>query len=95
MQCMTKQGGIIRAKRLTEVGERLYAEKLRSKLEPDHNGEIVVIDAESGDYFLGENLHEANERARKKYPNNVFYAIKVGYPAVYSFNSRMPVSANL
>ena len=85
----------VNAKRLSEVGERLYEEKLKSKLEPQHNGEIVVIDAESGDYFLGKNLYEANENARKKYPNNVFYAIKVGYPAVYSFSSRMPISANL
>jgi len=85
----------VHVKRLAEVAERLYEEKLRNKLEQRHKGEIVVIDAESGDYFLGENLHEANEKARKKYPNNVFYAIKVGYPAVYSFSSRMPVSANL
>ena len=68
---------------------------MRHQLEPRYTGKIVVIDAESGDYFLGENLHEANEKARKKYPNNVFYAVKVGYPAVYSFSSRMPVSANL
>ena len=85
----------IHAKRLAEVGERLYEEKLRNKLEPGYNGKIVVIDAESGDYFLGESLQEANEKARKKHPNNVFYAIKVGYPAVYSFNSRMPISATL
>jgi hypothetical protein len=89
------KAGEIHAKRLAEVGERLYEEKLRSKLEPTHKGKIVVIDAESGDYFLGENLHEANEKARKKYPHKVFYATKVGYPALYSFSSRMPVSANL
>jgi hypothetical protein len=92
---MTKVGEI-HAKRLAEVGERLYEENLKTKLEPTtHNGKIVVIDAESGDYFLGKNLHEANEEARKKYANKVFYAIKVGYPAVYSFTSHMPVSANL
>jgi hypothetical protein len=91
---MTKTGEI-HAKKLAEVGKRLYEANLRSKLEPTHKGQIVVIDAESGDYFLGENLHDANEKARKKYPNKVFYAIKVGYPAVYSFSSRMPVSANL
>ena len=85
----------VNAKRLAEVAERLYEEKLRNKLEPGHHGEIVVIDAESGDYFLGENLNEANESARKKYPNNVFYAIKVGYLAVYSFSSRMPISSHL
>jgi hypothetical protein len=94
MQSMIKAKEI-HAKRLAEVGERLYEENLRSKLEPIHNGKIVVIDAESGDYFLGANLHEANAKARKKYPNKVFYAIKVGYPAVYSFSSRTPVSANL
>ncbi len=85
----------VHAKRLAEVAERLYEEKLRTKLEPGHNGEIVVIDAESGDYFLGENLHEANEKARKKYPGHVFYAIKVGHPAVYSFGSHIHVSAYL
>jgi hypothetical protein len=86
---MTK-GREIHAKKIAEVGERLYEKNLRSKLEPTHKGKIVVIDAESGDYFLGTTLHEANEQARKKYPNKVFYAIKVGYPAVYSFSSRMP-----
>jgi hypothetical protein len=75
---------------LRKLPERLYEKNLRSKLEPTHKGKIVVIDAESGDYFLGTTLHEANEQARKKYPNKVFYAIKVGYPAVYSFSSRMP-----
>ena len=85
----------VHAKKLAETAEKLYEEKLRHQLEPRYTGKIVVIDAESGDYFLGENLHEANEKARKKYPNNVFYAVKVGYPAVYSFSSRMPVSANL
>ncbi len=83
------------AKKLAEVAERLYEEKLKHQLEPRYAGKIVVIDAESGDYFLGATLHEANEQARKKYPNNVFYAVKVGYPAVYSFSSRMPISANL
>jgi len=91
---MTKTGEI-HAKKLAEVGERLYEKNLRRKLETTHKGEIVVIDADSGDYFLGANLHEANEKARKKYPDKVFYAIKVGYPTVYSFSSRMPVSANL
>ena len=87
--------GDIHAKRLAKVAEQLYEEKLRSKLEPHHNGEIVVIDVESGDYFLGQNLHEANEKARKKHPNNIFYAIKVGFPAIYSFSSPMPISASL
>jgi hypothetical protein len=80
----------VHAKKLAEEAEKLYEEKLRPELESKHKGEIVVIDAESGDYFLGSTLQEANESARKKYPNN-----EVGYPAVYSFSSRLPISANL
>src|SRR5688572_3493194 len=80
----------INAKRLAEAGQRLYEEKLRPKLEPRFTGKIVAIDVESGDYFLGDTLHEANQKARQKYPRRVFYAVKVGYPAVFSFASRMP-----
>ncbi len=89
------QSNSVNVKRLAEVAQRLYEEKLRPQLEPHYDGQIVVIDGESGDYFMGENLHEANEKARKKYPGHVFYAIKVGHPAVYSFGSHVPVSAYL
>jgi hypothetical protein len=85
----------INAKKLAEVAQQLYDEKLKPQLEPRHEGKIIAIDAESGDYFMGETLHEANEKARKKYPGHVFYAIKVGHPAVYSFGSHVPVSASL
>jgi hypothetical protein len=46
--------GEIHAKKLAEVGELLYEKNSRSKLEPVHNGKCVVIDTESGDYFLGK-----------------------------------------
>ena len=89
------QAGRVHTKRLAEVAERLYEETLKNKLEPRHTGKIVVIDAESGDYYLGNSLHEANQKARKKHPDNVFFAVKVGYPAVYSFSSRVPVSSHV
>ena len=74
-------------KRIGEVGQRIYDDRLRKKLEPRHTGKIVTIEVDSGDYFVGDTLHEANQKARKKYPDTVFYAVKVGYPAVYSFTS--------
>ena len=39
--------------RFIEQAKHTYDERLASKLEPEHNGEIVAIEPESGDYFLG------------------------------------------
>ena len=80
------------AKRVAEVGRQIYEERLRPRLEPRYVGKIVAIDAESGNYFLGNTLHEAIQAGRKKYPDKVFYCVKVGFPAVYSFTSGATVS---
>ena len=82
----------ISANQLAEVGQQLYEKRLRDKLEPRHKGKIIAIEVESGDYFIGKNLNEASLKAKQKHPNNVFYFVRVGYPAVYSFASGATIS---
>jgi hypothetical protein len=65
-------------------GDRIY-EKIKPLLEPEHKGEIVAIEVESGDYFLGETVIRAGQKAKKKYPDKVFYFVRVGYPVVHVF----------
>lgn len=67
---------------LVDKGTAIY-EKIKDKLEPAHKGEIVAIEVKTGDYFLGKDLIEADEKAREKYPDEVFYFNKIGYRAVY------------
>ena len=55
------------------------------KLEKEHRGEIVAIEVGTDDYFLGKRGIEAITKARKKYPNAVFYLVKIGFPAVHKF----------
>jgi hypothetical protein len=43
-------------------------------------GKIAVIEPDSGEYFLGKTLLEALKKAEAKYPNKIFYAIRIGYP---------------
>ena len=83
----------ISAKRLAEAGQKMYEQKLRRKLETQYTGKFVAIEVGSGDYFVGDTLHEALEKGRKKYPESVFYSVKVGFPAVYTFASGVTVSA--
>lgn len=70
---------------ITKAGEQLYQTKLKGKLEPRYKGQYVVIEPESGDYFIGQDPHKANQEAQKKYPEKVFYLKKIGYDSAFSF----------
>ena len=65
-------------------GKAIY-ERLREELEKEHLGRFVAIEVESGEYFVGESLTEADAKAREKYPDRVFYVVRVGRPAVYAY----------
>lgn len=60
-------------------GQAVY-EKLKSDLEPAHEGEIVAIHPESGDHFLGKTLNEADEKAFARYPDEWLYFVRLGSP---------------
>lgn len=65
-----------------------YYEKIKSKLEASEKGKIIAINPDNGDYFLGDTVLEAVRKGREKYPDCVFYLVKVGYSAVYSFHRK-------
>lgn len=56
--------------------------KIQSR-EAKRKGLVAAIEPDSGDYFLGKNTIEAVRKARRKYPDTVFYCIRIGYRAVH------------
>ena len=69
----------------TKVGDaarKIYANRLRELLEPDHMHEFVAIEPVSGDYFLGQTLSEAIGASRTKYPDRLAHAMRVGHHAM-------------
>jgi len=64
---------------LVERGERLYKEKLKDELEPEHTGRYVAIEPESGKYFLDDTGTGALAAAHREMPNHLFYLMRVGY----------------
>jgi hypothetical protein len=69
-------------KKLSSKGKAIY-NGIVAKLESEHKGDIVAIEVDSGDYFLGRTVVEAGDKARKKHPDKVFYFARIGFPAVY------------
>jgi hypothetical protein len=43
-------------------------------------GKIAVIEPDTGDFFLGRTLLEALKKAKDRYPDKLFYSIRIGYP---------------
>jgi len=66
---------------------QIYDDQLRNKLERHHQGKIVAIEIDSGDYFLGRNEIEAYDEGTKKYPEKTFVYKRVGYKATHFVGS--------
>ncbi|HVT79672.1 MAG TPA: hypothetical protein VHM90_03365 [Phycisphaerae bacterium] len=69
-------------------GERIYQEKLRSLLEPAHKGKIAVINIETGEYELDSEHIVAIKRARARWPEGVFFSVRVGFETIAHIGSR-------
>ncbi len=68
---------------LVENGQRLYDERLRTLLEPEHEGEFVAIEPETERYFLGQTGLAALRAGRQELPDKLFYLLRVGHDAAY------------
>ena len=68
---------------LSENGQRLYDERLRELLEPQHTGEFVAIEPDTGRYFLGDSGLTALRAGRQALPEKLFYLLRVGSDAAY------------
>lgn len=75
--------------------DTLY-EQLREQLEREHLGEIVAIEPDSGDYFVGTDRREVEKKARVKYPDKVFFRRRIGAdPAVIHLPGRVRLAGLL
>lgn len=61
---------------------------LEPELLPEHQGEIITVEPESGDYFLAAKAIEAISQAKAKYPDKVFFTARVGGGGVIRWHGR-------
>ncbi|MBI2411304.1 MAG: hypothetical protein HYV32_05425 [Candidatus Kerfeldbacteria bacterium] len=64
--------------KIAEEGGRIY-EHIKLQYDPKEKGKFLAIDIDSEDVFLGNTSAEAVEIAKQRYPDNVFYVVKIGF----------------
>lgn len=74
-------------RKISKKGRQIFA-ALDPELREMHRGQFIVIEADSGDYFIGKTEMEANQKAREKHPGKVFFLGRIGYPTAYTFKGR-------
>ena len=66
--------------KIVTEGAKIY-EKIKDKYEPKKNGKFLAIDIDTEEIFFAEDSAEAVDKARTKYPNKVFYVVRIGFEA--------------
>lgn len=64
-------------------GREIYEREIRAKVEPEHNGEFLVVDVTTGSYEVDESDVVASDRALRKKPDAVLYFLRVGHSTAY------------
>jgi len=83
----------VRTKELPDIhqisvkGQRVL-DGLPDELKKEHFGKPIVIEVDSGEYFIGDTPIEATKKARAKYPDKIFFQGRLGYKAGYTFKGR-------
>lgn len=76
-------------KEFVDKAEAIYANRLKAVLEPENIDKYVVIEPESGDYFLGDTMNEATQAARRVHPDKLTHAMRVGHKAALHFGMKV------
>ena len=77
------------------LGREIYERDIRHRVEPEHVGEFVAIDVDSGRWALGESIDEARNRLDTVRPEAVDVLLeKIGYNAVGSIGGGAPRRTN-
>ena len=78
-------------RRLDSRGEELYQQHIRQQVETEANiGKMVIIDIDSGDFEVGDNIAiEATRQLRARNANGRFYGIRIGYNVAVSIGGVM------
>lgn len=75
------------AEDVTQRAKAIYELRLKAQLEPTHRGWFLVIEPDSGDYYLGRSIEEASRAARQVHPDKLCHCLRIGFRAAVEFGA--------
>ena len=66
---------------IADEGTKIYRQ-IKSQYEDTEKGKFLAIEIDSKDVFLGDTGGEAMELAEAKYPDKVFFVIRIGFDTI-------------
>ena len=71
---------------IARLGTEIYERDIKAQVEENHDGEVVAIDVDSGEWAIAKDLIAATDRLREKRPDaNDVFCERVGDHPVYMF----------
>ena len=77
-------------KELVRKGVERYNE-IAPVVEPQNVGKFIVIEVDTGDYFIDDDSVKATLKAKKCHPQSVFYLGRIGSPAAFTIRGHVPL----
>ncbi|SRR5712692_7955507 len=72
---------------ISKKGQKVL-EAILQELATKHFGRFIAIEADSGEYFIGDTVIAATRKAQAKYPGKIFFLGRIGYRTAYTFKGR-------
>lgn len=72
-------------------GQEIYERAIRAQVEPEHKGELLVINIETGEYEMDADDTAALDRAKARFGDAKTFTLRVGYPTAYRLGRRVQV----
>ena len=69
-------------------GQALYDQTIRPLVEPDHQGEFLILDVNTGDYEMDAEDMTASERLLARRPDAALFGVRVGHRTAYRLGGK-------
>jgi hypothetical protein len=73
---------------ISQLGQKVYRERIEPMLSTNDKGRFVVIDVDSGDYEIADRDIDATMTLMKRREPGRFYGLRVGHKAAYRLGTR-------
>jgi hypothetical protein len=70
-------------------GAALYETRVQPLVEPNHDGRVVAVDVDTGEYEVGDDTLTAAQALLNRVPDAQIWCVRVGRAAVHRFGASL------